>query len=236
MCAPTESPLVQVPLSMPQYTQQLKKPIKSTFAMSDSITTDSTTTDSTTTEPISVVKKTILVQPVLGSRRFSNYFWAGIVTLGGVGFLLEGLSSYLRRDFLPFIDNSIDLPFFPQGVAMSFYGVAGTLTALYLWGSIALDIGGGYNEFNQETGESTIFRWGFPGKNRQIEVKNPLPDIQAVRVDIKDGINPRRTLFIRVKGRREIPLTRIGEPIALAEIETQGAELARFLGVPLEGL
>jgi Ycf4 len=197
---------------------------------------DSITTDSTSTKPISVVKKTILVQPVLGSRRFSNYFWAGIVTLGGVGFLLEGLSSYLHSDLLPFIDNSIDLPFFPQGVAMSFYGVAGTLTALYLWGSIALDIGGGYNEFNQETGESTIFRWGFPGKNRQIEVKNPLPDIQAVRVDIKDGINPRRTLFIRVKGRREIPLTRIGEPIALAEIETQGAELAKFLGVPLEGL
>jgi Ycf4 len=197
---------------------------------------DSTTSDSTITEPVSIVKKTILVQPVLGSRRFSNYFWAGIVSLGGGGFLLEGLSSFFHADFLPFVDNAIDLPFFPQGIAMSFYGVVGTLTALYLWGSIALDIGGGYNEFNQETGESTIFRQGFLGKNRQIEVKTPLPDIQAVRVDIKDGINPRRTLFIRVKGRREIPLTRVGEPIALAEIETQGAELARFLGVPLEGL
>jgi Ycf4 len=182
------------------------------------------------------VPKTILVQPVLGSRRFSNYFWAGIVTLGGGGFLLESLSSFLHTDLLPLIENSIDLPFFPQGVAMGFYGVAGSLTALYLWGSIALDIGGGYNEFNQETGESTIFRWGFPGKNRQIEVKNPLKDIQAVRVDIKDGINPRRTLFIRIKGRREIPLTRVGEPISLTEIETQGAELARFLSIPLEGL
>jgi hypothetical protein len=197
---------------------------------------DQTTSDQTITDPAITLKKTILVQPVLGSRRFSNYFWAGIVTLGGGGFLLESLSSFFHTDLLPFVDNSIDLPFFPQGVAMGFYGVAGTLTALYLWGSIALDIGGGYNEFNQETGESTIFRWGFPGKNRQIEVKNPLPDIQAVRVDIKDGINPRRTLFIRVKGRREIPLTRVGEPIALSEIETQGAELARFLGIPLEGL
>jgi hypothetical protein len=28
----------------------------------------------------------------------------------------------------------------------------------------------------------------------------------------------------------------VGEPVALAAIETQGAELARFLGVPLEGL
>jgi Ycf4 len=43
-------------------------------------------------------------------------------------------------------------------------------------------------------------------------------------------------LFIRIKGRREIPLTRVGEPISLTEIETQGAELARFLSIPLEGL
>jgi hypothetical protein len=182
------------------------------------------------------VPKTMLVQPVLGSRRFSNYFWAAIVTLGGGGFLLEGLSSFFHIDLLPLIDNSIELTFVPQGLAKTFYGIAGTLTALYLWTSIALDIGGGYNEFNRETGESTIFRWGFPGKNWQVEVKNPLKDIQAVRIDIKDGINPRRTLYIRIKGRREIPLTRVGEPMALAEIETQGAELARFLGVPLEGL
>jgi hypothetical protein len=187
-------------------------------------------------ETATAVKKNILIQPVLGSRRFSNYFWAAIVSIGGVGFLLEGLSSFLHQDMLPIIENNVDLPFFPQGIAMSFYGVVGSLTALYLWSSIALDVGGGYNEFNQETGESTIFRWGFPGKNRQIEVKNSLKDIQAVRVDIKDGINPRRTLFIRVKGKRELPLTRVGEPVDLATIETQGAELARFLGVPLEGL
>jgi Ycf4 len=148
--------------------------------MSDSTLSNQPPTETATAENVSAVPKTILVQSVLGSRRFSNYFWAGIVTLGGGGFLLESLSSFLHTDLLPFIENSIDLPFFPQGVAMGFYGVAGSLTALYLWGSIALDIGGGYNEFNQETGESTIFRWGFPGKNRQIEVKNPLKDIQAV--------------------------------------------------------
>jgi Ycf4 len=222
---------------MAQWAKPLKKTLKTSY-MSEPTTSNQppNQTPVVTEKMAGTVPKTILVQPVLGSRRFSNYFWAGIVTLGGVGFLLESLSSFLHTDLLPLVENSIDLPFFPQGVAMGFYGVAGTLTALYLWGSIALDIGGGYNEFNHETGESTIFRWGFPGKNRQIEVKNSLQDIQAVRVDIKDGINPRRTLFIRVKGRREIPLTRVGEPISLAEIETQGAELARFLGIPLEGL
>jgi hypothetical protein len=49
--------------------------------------------------------------------------------IGGVGFLLEGLSSFFHRDFLPLVENAIDLPFFPQGIAMSFYGVADTLCA-----------------------------------------------------------------------------------------------------------
>jgi hypothetical protein len=181
------------------------------------------------------IDQTVLLQPVLGSRRFSNFFWATVVSLGGVGFLLAGISSYLQVNLLP-IANPTELVFFPQGIAMTFYGVAGTLLAIYLWLAIGLDIGGGYNEFNQETGKVTIFRWGFPGKNRRIELTSPLKDVQAVRVDIKEGINPRRTLYVRIKGRREIPLTRVGEPISLADLETQGANLARFLSVPLEGL
>jgi hypothetical protein len=181
------------------------------------------------------LNQTVLLQPVLGSRRFSNFFWATIVSLGGVGFLLAGLSSYLQVNLLP-ITNPTELVFVPQGLAMLLYGIAGTLLALYLWFAIALDIGGGYNEFNQETGKVTIFRWGFPGKNRRIELTSNLKDVQAVRVDIKEGLNPRRNLFLRIKGRREIPLTRVGEPIGLAELETEGANLARFLGVPLEGL
>ncbi len=186
--------------------------------------TETTTTDSET-----------LVQPVLGSRRLSNYFWAIVVSIGGGGFLLAGLSSYFQVNLLP-ISNPIDLAFFPQGAALTFYGVAGTLLALYLWLAILLDIGGGYNKFDRTEGEITIFRNGFPGKNRRIELKSKIADAQAVRVDIKDGLSPRRTLYVRIKGRREIPLTRVGEPIPLSELETQGANLARFLGIPLEGL
>ena len=97
-------------------------------------------------------------------------------------------------------------------------------------------MGGGYNEFNQETGTVQIFRWGFPGKNRRIEIICPISDVQAVRVDLREGLNPRRALYLRLKGRNDIPLTRVGEPLPLSELENQGAELARFLGVPLEGL
>ena len=53
---------------------------------------------------------------------------------------------------------------------MGFYGLAGLLLAFYLWMVIILDVGGGYNEFNTETGAIKIFRWGFLGKNRQIEI------------------------------------------------------------------
>lgn len=60
--------------------------------------------------------------------------------------------------------------------------------------------------------------------------------MQSVRIEIQEGINPRRALYLRIKGRRDIPLTRVGQPLPLAELETQGAELARFLEVPLEGL
>lgn len=187
-----------------------------------------------TTQTISSSDR-VLRQEVLGSRRFSNYWWATIVSIGGIGFLLAGISSYLNRNLLPFADST-QLIFVPQGLAIGFYGLAGTLLATYLWLAIALDIGGGYNEFNKETGFVKIFRWGFPGKNRQIELSCRTEDVQSIRVEIREGLNPRRSLYLRIKGRRDVPLTRVGQPMSLAELENEGAKLARFLGVPLEGL
>jgi Ycf4 len=177
----------------------------------------------------------ILHQNVLGSRRFSNYWWAIIVSLGATGFLLAGISSYLRVNLL-LVTDPTQLVFVPQGLVMGLYGIAGLLLALYLWLVISWDVGGGYNDFNQETGSIKIFRWGFPGKNRRIEIDSRIQDVQSVRIDLKEGLNPRRALYLRVKGRRDIPLTRVGQPLSLTELETKGAELARFVGVPLEGL
>jgi hypothetical protein len=178
---------------------------------------------------------TILRQEVLGSRRLSNYWWAIVAAIGGVGFLLAGLSSYLKVNLL-IVSDTRGLQFVPQGVALLFYGVAGFLVSLYMWLTILLNVGGGYNEFNKETGKFKIFRWGFPGKNRRIEIECPIADVQSVKAEIKEGINPKRALYLRVKQRRDIPLTRVGQPISLSELENQGAELARFLGLPLEGL
>ncbi|MBD2462541.1 photosystem I assembly protein Ycf4 [Oscillatoria sp. FACHB-1407] len=177
----------------------------------------------------------LLRQRVIGARRFSNYWWATIISLGASGFLLSSVSSYLHVNLLPFTDAT-ELIFVPQGLVMGLYGAAGLLLSLYLWLIILWDVGGGYNEFNRETGTVKIFRWGFPGKNRRIELDHKIEDVQAVNVTVREGLNPRRALYLRIKGKGDIPLTRVGQPMALSELETQGAELARFLRVPLEGL
>lgn len=179
--------------------------------------------------------KQVLRQTVLGSRRLSNYWWATIILIGGTGFLLASVSSYLQVNLLRFSDPT-QLIFVPQGLVMGFYGVAALLLATYLWGVILLDVGGGYNEFDRQTGQVSLFRWGFPGKNRRIEVTHKLEDVQAIRVEIRDGLNPKRALYLRIKGKGDLPLTRVGQPLPLEQLENQGAELARFLEVPLEGL
>ena len=64
----------------------------------------------------------VMIDPVVGAKRFSNYFWAGVVTTGSTGFLITGLSAYFHHNLLFFLDAS-DIKFFPQGLVMSFYGV-----------------------------------------------------------------------------------------------------------------
>jgi hypothetical protein len=174
----------------------------------------------------------LLEQPVLGSRRLSNVLVAAVVSTGGLGFLLTSASSYLGTDLLP-IGHPAALAWVPQGLVMGLYGLAAMLLATYLWTVIVLDVGAGANRFDKRAGVLTVTRRGF---RQLIRVETPLKDIQAVKVDVRDGLNPRRRLALRVQGRRDLPLTRVGEPMPLAELERGGAELARFLAVPLEGV
>lgn len=174
----------------------------------------------------------VLEQAVLGSRRPSNIVVAAAVSIGGVGFLLTSASSRLGLDLLP-IGHPAELTWVPQGLVMGLYGVAAALLGTYLWTVIVLDVGSGSNRFDRGSGKALITRRGF---RQRIEVDLALRDIQAVRLDVREGLNPRRRLSLRLQGRRDLPLTRVGEPLPLADLERDGARLARFLGVPLEGL
>lgn len=56
-----------------------------------------------------------------------------------------------------------------------------------------------------------------------------------IKTEIQEGISPRRVLYMEIKGRQDIPLTRTGDNVNLREIEQKAAESARFLRVSIEG-
>nr|QUE29919.1 Ycf4 [Erythrocladia irregularis] len=179
--------------------------------------------------------KDIKRKQIIGSRRISNYWWASTILIGGIGFLLSGLSSYFQYNLLPFV-QTVKLAFIPQGILMVFYGTLGITVSIFLWLTIIWNVGSGYNEFDRKKGLITIFRCSFPGPNRKIALTYRLTNIQSIKVNIREGINPKREIYLCTKDQREIPLTQVDQPLPLSEIETEAIELASFLGVVVEGV
>ena len=172
---------------------------------------------------------------ILGSRRFSNYFWSVVLFLGGIGFLLAGVSSYLKINLLPFT-NSTELVFIPQGLVMMFYGTLSFGISVYIIITVLLDIGGGYNEYNRIESLVKIVRKGFPGKNREILLTYPLSNIKYIGIKITEGLNPTRSIYLCLKDDRKIPLTPVQEPTSISNLEEEAASLAKFLNLKLENL
>lgn len=172
---------------------------------------------------------------ITGSRRFSNYFWLFFLLVGGIGFLLAGISSYFKVNFLPFT-NSTELVFIPQGLIMMFYGSLSLAISLYILFTIVLDIGSGYNEYNKLENIVKIVRKGFPGKNREIFLTYPLSNVRAIGIKITEGLNPTRSIYLCLKDERNIPLTPVQEPSAISDLEEEATDLAKFLDIKLENL
>jgi len=172
---------------------------------------------------------------ILGSRRFSNYFWSFFLFVGGLGFLLAGISSYLKVNLLP-LTNPTDIVFLPQGLVMLFYGTLSLVISIYTIISVILDIGSGYNEYNKLENLVKIVRKGFPGKNRDILLTYPLSNVRAIGIKITEGFNPTRSIYLCLKDERKIPLTPVQEPIAISNLEEEAADLAKFLDLKLENL
>nr|YP_009870806.1 photosystem I assembly protein Ycf4 [Rhus potaninii]QJQ27768.1 photosystem I assembly protein Ycf4 [Rhus potaninii]QKS31996.1 photosystem I assembly protein Ycf4 [Rhus potaninii] len=175
----------------------------------------------------------IWIEFIAGSRKTSNFCWAFILFLGSLGFLLVGISSYLDRNLISLFPSQ-QIRFFPQGIVMSFYGIAGLFVSSYLWCTITWNVGSGYDRFDRKEGIVCIFRWGFPGKNRRIFLRFLMKDIQSIRIEVKEGIYARRVLYMEIRGLGAIPLTRTDENLTPREIEQKAAELAYFLRVPIE--
>ncbi|CAG7910690.1 unnamed protein product [Brassica rapa] len=82
--------------------------------------------------------------------------------------------------------------------------------------------------------DSTYFRWGFPGKSRQIFLRFLMKDIQSIRIEVKEGVSAWRVFYMEIRGQGEIPLIRTDENFITRKIEQKAVELAYFLRVPIE--
>ena len=172
-------------------------------------------------------------EKIVGSRRFSNYFWASLLLVGGLMFLLAGISSYLKINLLPFA-NTTELVFIPQGIVMMFYGTLSFGLSIYIMATLFWDIGSGYNEYNKVENLVKVVRKGFPGKNRQILLTYPINNIKSIGIKISEGLNPERIIYLCLKDERKIPLTPVQQPNSISDLEDQAADLAKFLDLKLE--
>jgi hypothetical protein len=168
-----------------------------------------------------------------GSRRISNIFWAIVVSLGGFGFFLTGLSSFLQKSLLFFSDPS-EISFIPQGIILVFYGTIGSILGIFIALTVWWNVGSGYNEYNRNSQKVTLYRRGFPGKNRELTFTFPFEEVKSIKLRIKEGINPRRQLLLCLTDSREIPLTGLEQPVALNKIEDEAITIAKYLNVFLE--
>ena len=184
------------------------------------------------TSMVNQLPETLFQQKVIGSKRLSNILTGTAVSIGGVGFLLASISSYVGKNFLP-LGNPSTLLFIPQGIIMGAYGFAAFLLAIYLWTLIYIDFGSGTNSFDKGKGVLSVSRRGL---FKEININIELKDIQAVKLEVRDGFNPKRRISLRIKNRTDLPLSGVGQPRPLVELEKESAELARFLEVNLEGI
>lgn len=178
-------------------------------------------------------KKSIRTSYFNGSRRLSNIIWATLVFLGGIGFFFSGLTSFLKTNLLFFLHFS-DISFIPQGIILLFYGTVGCLLGIFITLTIYWNIGSGYNEYNRDLKEITLYRTGFPGKYKELRITFSFNEIESIKMRIKEGINPERQLLACLTDRREIPLIGIQQPMAFSKIEEEAIKLSHYLNVYLE--
>ena len=61
------------------------------------------------------------------------------------------------------------------------------------------NVGAGYNEYNKATKTVRIVRWGFPGKNRRIDIEIPFSEIQSISIQTTNSFFFKMELHYNMK-------------------------------------
>ena len=184
-------------------------------------------------------KVVLYSESISGASRSSNYIWVILLLLFGFGFSAAGLSSYFQFSLIPFRDFS-GIDFIPQGILLLFYGSAAFLLSFLIFGLIRLDIGSGKNTFDIEGEVVRLTRKGFPTfssfqfNQQNILLVYPFSDVVNLELDITDGLNPTRIIFLCLKDGRRIPLTPSNQLNDLLFLEGRAIFIAKLLKVDLK--
>lgn len=113
---------------------------------------------------------------ILETDKLIKYILNLIILTGSLGFLIVGISSYIKYNLLIFL-KADQIIFFPQGLTMCFYGFFGTIISINQTKILLTNVGEGYNEFDKEKDIMKIYRKGLNGKNSDINITYSLKDI-----------------------------------------------------------
>lgn len=175
---------------------------------------------------------------IFGTRRFSNYVFNGILFLCGLCLFLGGLSRRQQKSIIPFLDIT-EIQFLPQGIIICFYGLISIRLRSYFFVRGSFAVGTGFTEYNKEKKQIRIFRWGFPGNNRQLEIIYPFSELESLQIEnLNRFIRPMTlNLYLILKKNQKILITGIdiAEILSTQKAEIFATKLAQFLQIPLEG-
>ena len=177
---------------------------------------------------------------IQGARQFTNFLWLILLFLFGIGFLVAGFSSYFNFNLL-FFSNFANIEFIPQGILLLFYGTCAILLSFLIFNLINWDIGSGTNNYDIEGSVIRLSRRGFPTltkefsfEQRNLYLVYPFADISNLELEIIDGINPTRVIYLRLKDNSKIPLSPSNQLKDLTYLENRAMFLARLLKVDLK--
>ena len=178
---------------------------------------------------------------IKGAGRVTNYLWSAILFLFGLGFLASGFSSYFvySKIAISFF-NTTNIEFIPQGILLLFYGSCAILLSILISIFVNLDIGSGTNIYDLETEVIRVARKGFPKFTRKLSLVQsniylvyPFSQILYIELEITNGLNPKRVIYLCLKDNRRIPLTPSNQIDDLIFLEKRAIFIAKLLKIEL---
>lgn len=174
-------------------------------------------------------QSSIIYAEILGARQFGNLAFMALLFIGGFGFLIAGLVTYITSP-----SYITEISYIPQGILLTFYGAAALTLCAFIGFTLKWNVGSGYNEINKRDQLIRIQRKGYPGKSQSVLLTYEISDVKSLEIKITEGINPTQVIYLCMKNERQIPLIFTDQLPTITKTEQRATLLCNFLKVPLE--